>query len=202
MFTVSWEEMKDFINTKDAEFQFLEMPNDYIVVARDSWFELRCFLTKENPRNAEQVDFEDNFKSLAGKLDKPVKQSSFTAKEEGGKKLFTRTHGSTFTLAVGANDCVFTVPYPQVKFNALEIVGCEKGDVVSLQILDDDSGTVSTVPNYVLNQFGFSVGVPDGFYIRESKYDADLFYGLKVKVIYESVSAKDVTINYVMHELK
>jgi len=202
MYKIEWAEMKAFISSNQAEFKFLEMPNDYIVVARDSWFELECYLTKTNPRNQDQIEFEDDFKALEEKLNKPMKQSSFTSKEENGLKLFTRTHGASYDLEIGSGNCDFVIPYNQVKFNALEIVGCEKGDTISLQILDSDSGIVSTVPNYMLNQFGFSVGVPDGFYVRESKYDADLFSGLKIRIMYESISAKKIHINYILHELK
>lgn len=119
-----------------------------------------------------------------------------------GKKLYNRTTGKTFELVVGENTLDFTVPFNEVKFNGLEINDGKKGEKVTLQILDTASGAVSTIPNYMLNQFGDKVNVPNGFYRRVSDYDADLFLGLQIRVIYEAIEARTIGINYMIHELK
>lgn len=119
-----------------------------------------------------------------------------------GKKLFGRAHGKSFSLSAGANTIDFDIPYAACKITGVEIVGGEVGDTLDFFVLDDDSGTYSTVPNYILNQFGFDVGVAKDFYRRESAYDADLYYNMCVSIAYYSQSAKTVYINYILHEVK
>jgi len=119
-----------------------------------------------------------------------------------GKKVFTRSTGKTFGLVVGSNNLDFTVAFTEVKFSGIEIDNAMVGEYVTLQILDTDTGTVSGTPNLVLNQFGDCVNLPNGFYRRESPYDADLFVGLKIRVIYYATEARTIGINYSLHELK
>jgi hypothetical protein len=126
----------------------------------------------------------------------------FADKVVGTKSLFIRTHGCAFTCIAGTSTHEFTIPYPQVKFNEIEILGAELGDHTELKILDDASGSYSTVPNYQLNQFGFSVYPSKDYYDRVSNYDADLYYGMRIVLEYTSLSAKDIYINFVLHELK
>ena len=128
--------------------------------------------------------------------------SPFSSKEIGSQSLFTRVHGSSFEAVIGLNTHNFNIPYPNVKFNEMEIIGCEVGDSIDLSILDTPTGLLSTVPNYKLNQFGFSVFLPNGFYQRLSKYDASLIKDMKISVDYESVTAKTVYLNFILHELK
>ena len=86
--------------------------------------------------------------------------------------------------------------------DGIEVINGEIGDTMSLTVLDDEYGTVSTIPDYPLNQFGFDVNVAKDFYRWLSKYDADLFAGLQIKIDYNSASAKTVYFNYSLHELK
>lgn len=144
-------------------------------------------------------------KFLMGVLPIEVKvdeQPVFASKKIGAKKLYTRATGKIFTLVEGANTLDFTVPFNEVKFNGLEIDKCKFGEKVSLKVLDTATGLLTTVPNYVLNQFGFDINLPDGFYRRMSDYDADLFIGLQIRVEYFAVEARNIGINYMLHELK
>lgn len=130
-------------------------------------------------------------------------QPPFAAKVlPNGKKLYGRAHGKAFTLTAGANTLDFDVPYAACKITGMEIVGGEIGDTLDFFILDDDSGTYSTIPNYMLNQFGFDVAVSKDFYKRESAYDADLYYNMCISIAYYSQTAKTVYINYILHEVK
>lgn len=130
-------------------------------------------------------------------------QPAFTAKIlPNGKKLYSRVHGKEFAVSAGSNTLNFSVPYPAVKFNELEIIGCEAGDKVTLKILDDSSGTYTTVPNSLLNTFGTDVYVPKDYYSRASSYDADLYQNMVICIEMNSVTAKTVYINYILHELK
>lgn len=127
---------------------------------------------------------------------------AFAAKTLGTKSLFKRVVGVQQALTTGDNTILYTETFPWVKFMAIEVIGGEIGDYVSLYILDTTTGTFSGVPNYQLNQFGFSTNIGKDFYEQKSAFDADVYAGLQIKVAYHSVSAKTVGINFVMNEVK
>lgn len=127
---------------------------------------------------------------------------AFSAKTVGTKKLYSRSTGAKYTVVVGANTLDFVVPYNEVKFNGLQICNGKVGESVNLKVLDTPTGTISGVPDYQLNQFGYSVNMPDGFYQRESAYDADLIKDLKIRMEYTATEARYLYVNYLIHELK
>jgi len=129
-------------------------------------------------------------------------EPTFSSKKIGDKSLFTRVYGQKYTVVEGSNDLLFEIPYAQVKFNALEIINAEAGDTVNLSILDSTAGYYTTIPNYPLNQYGFTAAVAPGFYSRSSNYDADLYLDMQISIGYVSESAKDIWVNYILHELK
>lgn len=146
-----------------------------------------------------QIDF---LKSDTAKEVLVTQQPAFAAKTVGTKKLYTRATGKVHTVVVGANNLDFLIPFNEMKFNGLEIVNGLVGEKVNLKILDTATGTITTVPNYLLNQFGFDVNLPDGMYVRESAYDADLIKDLVVRIEFTAIEARDVRVNYLIHELK
>lgn len=119
-----------------------------------------------------------------------------------GHKLYKREHGQKYTLSAGSNDLYFTVPYSWVKIIGVEIIGGELGDTTDMIILDSTSGTYSGVPNYQLNQFGYTVNIAPEEYEEENAYDANLYQGMQIKFVYESVSAKTIGINLNLTEVK
>ena len=132
-------------------------------------------------------------------------QPAFSAKvTTDGKKLFRRKHGVCKTILAGQSDTLaIVVPYNEAKINTIEIVNCKAGDTADLKVYDTPTGTISTVPNYMLNQFGFGVCLPDGFYKDESKYDADVIKDMTIELTYNNNGADDlmVGINVTLHEL-
>lgn len=125
----------------------------------------------------------------------------------GGKKIFTRMHGKKFTINNSGEDLDFSIPYTQCKITGIEIIGVEKGDKVQFKILDDASGTYSGTPDLILNQFGFDVYPSKDFYNYKSNYDADLYYGMNLRLTYDSKDvvldpSRDIYINYILHEIK
>ncbi len=126
----------------------------------------------------------------------------FAAKTIGSLKLYNRTTGMKYSVSVGQQNCIFTIPFPQMKFNGLEIVAGEIGDECDLYVWDSINGDYTTVPNMQLNQFGYTVAVAKEYFAKKSNYDADVFVGMQIVVSYNSVSAKDIWINYDVHELK
>ena len=211
MLRVEWTTLKSQLSDTDMDLFYIEEDTRYILRGFSNEWQLECILDKTPSDTADLDDFEANYKSTANQSPLAhVEVSSspaFQAKTVGDKKLFQRVEGAEFAVTISGNPNIlnFTIPYVSCKFTGLEILGGESGDKVKLNILDTDTGTVSTVPNYVLNTFGGKHGLvnisPD-FYVRESRYDADLFIGLKISVEYTSISDKTVYINYVLHELK
>jgi len=201
MSKIRWSEVKSAATLDpDADRYYIEFPDDYRVGISTGNQDIMCILPK-GESDADTTDFETNHKATWMKR-LSVSNAPFAAKTIGGKNLFSRITGKKFTLTAGANTCLFTVPYAAMKFNGVEIVGCEAGDYVDLYVLDSTTGTYTTVPNYQLNQFGFTVYQPKDYYERHSNYDADLYINMQIKAAYNSVSAKDIYINYILHELK
>ena len=131
-----------------------------------------------------------------------TQQPPFAAKTIGDKSLFSRVAGKEFSLSVGSNELLYTVPFAQMKFNGVEVINSEIGDKIDLYVLDDISGTYSGTPSLTLNQFGYSVFLTEGYFERQSNYDADLYLGMRIKIVYTSITAKDLYVNYILHELK
>jgi len=145
------------------------------------------------------LSLSNNYDNLGNQI---LRQSPFSAKTIEGKKLYKRIHGIQQAVSIGANVINFSIPYPQVKMNGAEFVGGLTGDIVSLEIYDDASGTYSTIPNYKLNQFGFNVNVSKDYYIHKSEYDADLYYGMVIKVTYTTAINSTIGINFILNEVK
>lgn len=133
---------------------------------------------------------------------------AFASKIIGNKSLFKRVRGVQQDLVVGDNTILYTEEFNWVKFMALEVINGEVGDYCSLYVLDSATGQVTlamtgtAIPNYPLNQFGFNANIAAGFYSHRSEFDADVYRGLQIKIVYHSMTAKRIGINYVMNEVK
>lgn len=123
-----------------------------------------------------------------------------------GKKLYTRVHGVSSSVAGAPDNIDFLVPYNNCKLTGLEIINGELGDKVNLKILDTPTGTISGTPYAVLNQFGYNVCIASNYYERESPYDADLIKDLTIRLEYDAINTdllpKTVYVNFVLHEVK
>jgi len=198
---VDWNTLKSFITGRGLSIQWLDVNNNYHLFAFDGIFTVGMTLAKnvEEP-SAAQVDFETNFKAAGNK--KIGVASPFASKTLENKKLYKRVHGISAELAAGANTIIYTIPYQWVKINGIEVINGESGDAVSFYILDSTTGTYSTIPNYTLNQFAFDVNIAKDYYEHKSEFDADLYQGMQVKIVYNSLSVKTVGINFLLNELK
>lgn len=122
------------------------------------------------------------------------------------KSLFKRIHGKSFNAVSGQLTTYdFVMPYANAKFEALEIINGDIGDYVNFKVLDTASGSISGVPNYMLNQFGFEVMMDkSGYYEQRSQYDADVIAGMQMRLEYFNAgnANKTIYINYIMNEVK
>jgi hypothetical protein len=209
-----WTLWKSLINIKSFVPQLYENSELYQIWGYDLPEVHVCFIYKnEVPQyiidsgysqaqnDADKLDFEANFKSKCnGKISNV--QSPFADKSIGTKKIYKRVHGIQQSLIVGNNDIFFTISYPWVKITGIELIGGEILDRASFHILDTTTGTYSTVPNFMLNCFGFDVNMKKDYYSHLSEYDADLYQGMQIKIVYNSISEKTVGINFLLNEVK
>ena len=166
-------------------------------------------VSKSDDSSGHITSINDAINYLKGNLPAVVEntQYPFSAKIlQTGKKIFTRMHGKKFTINNSGEDLDFTVPYIQCKITGIEIIGAEEGDKVQFKVIDDANGTYSGTPNQQLNQFGFDVYPSINFYNYKSNYDADLYYGMKLRLTYDSKDvvldpSRDIYINYILHEV-
>jgi len=128
--------------------------------------------------------------------------SPFSSKTLGINKLFKRVHGITSSVTQGSNEILFTIPYNWVKITGIQVVSGENLDNISMFVLDSTTGTYSNIPNYTLNQFGFTVNVTKDNFIYDSEYDADLYIDMQIKIVYSSASSKIIGFNFIMNEVK
>lgn len=118
------------------------------------------------------------------------------------KKLYARNTGLRYPVTAGSNELIYTATYPWVKMTGVECVWCETGDYVDFAVYDTATGSYSGYPNVMLNKFAFTINLPKDYYKRDSKFDADLYPGMVIKMTYYSTSAKTVGINLIMDEVK
>jgi hypothetical protein len=122
-----------------------------------------------------------------------------------GKKIFTRIMGIEASVGSSSENIDYVIPFNEVKITGIEIINSDIGDKVSLQVLDTPTGTLSGVPNMLLNEFGTSVNLSKDFYKYSSCYDADLIKDMKIRLVYDAVDSllpKTIYINFYLHEIK
>jgi hypothetical protein len=181
--------------------QWIDLGETYWISAFEGAFNLECLLHKKL-EESEVIDFETNFKP-SGNRTITSNHLPFAAKTlPNGKKLYKRETGIQSTLIQGENIIIYTVPYNWVKMIGVDILYGEKLDKCDLMILDTAAGTYSTVPNLQLNQFGFMVNISEGKHEENSEYDADLYVGMQIKIVYYSQSPKTIGINFNLNEVK
>lgn len=172
-----------------------------------------AIVAKTNDNTTDIIDVNEAINYLKGlgiqevKVTEQIQSSPFASKVlENGKKLFAREHGiPETTIAAGTTVALlFEVPYTSCKITGAHIVGCKKGDTCNFKILDTDAGTLTGVPLYPVNQFGFDVNMPNDSYEKRYNYDADLFQGLHIDVEYTNNGTEEVkvSVNLDLHEVR
>lgn len=133
-------------------------------------------------------------------------QNPFSAKQllvDGViKKIFTRLTGIQANVQIGDNTIIYTIPYTWMKISGMAIINGETLDIANFYVLDTTTGTYFGTPDAVLNQFGINVNISKDFQKHKSNYDADIYQGMQLKVVYNSKSAKTIGINFDLHEIR
>lgn len=198
----TWTEFKTLvIGTKQLKFQYTENSTSYELYANESVFVWNTTVLKAT---SDCTDFEANHKANGNQkimLDVGT-MPAFASKTFGTKKLFKRVIGFTQALTTGANTVSWTCSFPWVKLMALELVGGEIGDIADLKVKDSNAGLITGVPNYLLNQFGWSYNIYGNYSKHYSEFDADLYAGLVIEITYTSISNKTIGVNIITNEVK
>lgn len=128
--------------------------------------------------------------------------SPFAMKKVNGKSLFKRVHGMQLLTVIGLNTFEFNIPYNQCKITGIELIGASSCDIADLEVYDTPTGTISTIPNYLLNQFGFTVNVAKDYYAHRSEFDSDLIKDMKIEVHLYAQAVGLVGLNLILNEVK
>lgn len=205
MINVDWLTFKSVVTAQSLAFKYVNLGATYYMYTENAT-PIACHLDITTPAGVEQADFETNLKPK-GNRSTTVTLTPFADKVlPNGKRLFTRVHGTSATVS-GAPDTIdFEIPYAMCKLTGIDIINGELGDKINLKILDTVSGTISGVPNMVLNQFAYNVNIASNFHKFESRYDADMIQGLRIRVEYDAVTPdllpKIIYVNFYLHEVK
>jgi len=128
------------------------------------------------------------------------KNEAFASKDN----LHFRGKGLKQSIAANGGTYIFdhTVTF-ECKFNGLELLYALGDDTAELKILDDSNGTYSTVPNYTLDQFGYTWNVGKEYYKKELEYEAHLYPGMRIVVEYTNnyTSAVNIAVNFNIHKV-
>ena len=205
---VKYPDFKAFVLSRGVSPQYVQLSNFYIVKAFDGPFELTCELSLTNDSSS-YADFEATLKP---KANKPVtanvvvqSQTPFGSKSVlingASKKLFAANAGIKSAVVAGSNVIDYTVTLPWVKMIGAEVINSEALDTVSFFVHDTALGSYSGVQNKMLSQFANNQNVPKDYYNYSSVYDADLYLGMVIRVIYWSNSAKTIGLNFLLNEV-
>lgn len=204
MISVDWTTFKSVITAQNAAFRYVTLDNNYYMYTSETTNPISCSIPITSPAGSDQSDFETNVKSKGNKS-AAVTLVPFADKVlPNGKRLYVRVHGISASVSGAPDNIDFVIPYAACKITGLEIINGAVGDTCNFKVLDTPSGTISGVPNAVLNQFGFNVNVAKDYYKRESSYDADLIQNMTIRIEYDSVATlpAPVYVNIILHEVK
>jgi hypothetical protein len=179
--------------------EYFKWGNDSSVLTDISSGELT--VAKDNSGNTDITDVAEAINYLKDLDVKLVKTKAFADKEQ----LFFRGQGiSQIIPANSTQNLIFTLPYLKAKLNGIEVLYGKKGDTCNFKVLDTTTGTYTTVPNYLLNQFGYDWNVEENSQKEILPYDADIFQNMQLVVEYTNNSNADnlIGINFYIHEDK
>ena len=138
MVGITWKELKSFISSRKISLQYIEVENYYKIFAFDGLFSVSVELSKTIPPNNDQVDFENNWKTLDN-VNKPVIQQvaitlsedAFKISAEGFKFLANANTTTTFDYQLNQ----------KFMFRGLSFLSNNAilGDYINVQLVDKDN---------------------------------------------------------------
>lgn len=199
MIKLSWTEFHSLIESRKLSIPFIEYSDKYRLFVSIEGVNFTCDIFRDG--NADVIEFETGHKVIGNK-DNGIRINPFSSKLMEGKKLFKRVHGIQQICTIGVNTFEFIIPNGNYKMKSVEVIGGVACDKVDFKVYDTPTGVISTYPNAMLSQFGFSANIADGFYSQVSEFDTDLFKDMKIIVTYTAIIEKLIGINFILNELK
>ena len=211
---VDWSQIKFMLQSRKLSAQYVIVGANYWIKAIDGRFELECLIPTDTSISNDSMDFVTNFlptgnasliqnSTISSQPIPPPFNAKIITCNGVVKKIFKRTTGLQVDVTAGTSTVIlFTIPYAWCKITGADIIGGESLDTISLFVLDTTTGSYTTVPNSVLNQFGFNVNVSSINFINDSNYDADLYINMQIKIVYTSKTNKTIGVNLDLHEIK
>ena len=129
----------------------------------------------------------------------PVINNAFASKGD----YHFRGSGKKFTCPANTTtSCEYPIEYGHVKFNGINLLSGNSGDTCNLKILDNSTGTFSSIPDYTLDQFGFDWNVMSSGTKEMLPYVADLYQTMRIVIEYtnNTDSELELMVNYYIHE--
>lgn len=204
---VSWNEIKDFVDSRNVSLQWLDVGKSYILRAFDGAFSVSCTLRKIS--TTEVTDFEANYKNQGKDNRHPTSQVTQTLAEDD---LTLRAQGEKFTAT---NSSTSQHLYPCDLAYALNggeffASNAELGDSIKIDIYDKDN-VLGYGTDFALPGSGF-VGPDSKKWMimpgtMQQIVDLSVSHlpapGLYIRVCYTSVGATDVdfVINLRLYEV-
>jgi len=169
-------------------------------------------VSKTDDSDGHITDVNTAINHLKDNLSKDVSITSMSASQlpfaakilPDGSKIYRRVRGTTGVVQNTTDNIDFMVPFAKCKITGLQILNGKIGDKATFKILDTAAGTVSGTPYAVLNTFGQDVNIIPDVAEYPSKYDADLFYGLILRIEYDPIDEllpRTIYVNYDLHEV-
>ena len=204
----SYSEFKQLIADNDLKHFYEIKHNVYNLFAVDKNLKYLHML-----KRSDEDDYISTLKDLANIPKADIQEpSAFASKKDiSGKFLYKRVHGVSTNIPANTMGMIpFILPYDVAKFSGAEIFGTTLLDSVDFKVLDTGTNTYSGLDvgefgaNFMLNQFGFNVKMPNDRYKNTSNYDASLFAGMILCCEYtnNTDAAVDIAVNFELHEVK
>jgi len=202
---LNYADWKSNVDTKELDHFSYTQDNHYHLLALDG-----ILIFKHKLDIDDNLEYETNYLPNANK-----KLGSFYSREpfatktlKDGSKLFRRKHGVFDTIPANSEkSIIFTAPYAKAKINKLEIIDANARDQIDMRVKSPVDPTTAAAygfpPDISLNQFGFNVVVSDLLYSDKSDYDAEVYAGMQIEVVYKNRTnaAKEVGFNLIYHEV-
>jgi len=180
--TVSWEEIKSFVATREARLQYVAFPSYYHIRVFDGAFSLETRVDRSPTDTTELDDFETNFLPTANaRLDEPfAKDGGFKAAHTGFTGTATKNTTTDIDFKLVATRYITGIQ--------LIIDDSVFGDKATFQIVDKDN-ILGYGAGVVLNEFGSSWNInPDSKNQGQVVHNfyATIYVNLYIRVKYVS----------------
>lgn len=166
-----------------------------------------AIVAKDDDGEEDIIDVSEAINYLLGNVTTEVTVTGNTAQGQP----FATSVGHTFKGKGFKGNCIngeatmvsYQIDSYQYDMTGIEILNGALGDEVHMKILDDASGTYSTIPNYQLDEFGITWNVRPAIFVKDLPYSARVMPGMVIAFDYTNNSGADrmIYINLDLHRI-